>query len=150
MKRPQDISLAFKTPIRICALVIITAVLVTASLAWCFGLGLFGANLGTFLHLVGIDAQISVSLEMGALIAGMTIATFPYASDVVGKIANLRDFFVTLFFVALVAFLITRPAGKTTEELTQEARANVPEAGAEPAAGEQDHPPHEGHEEEGH
>ncbi|MBI5279886.1 MAG: HAMP domain-containing histidine kinase [Burkholderiales bacterium] len=32
MKRPRDISLAYKTPLRICALVIITAVLVTASL----------------------------------------------------------------------------------------------------------------------
>jgi Kef-type K+ transport system membrane component KefB len=79
----------------------IPELLVTAALAWCFGLGLFGANLGAFLHLFGIEAHVSVSLEMGALIAGTSIATFPYAYDVVGKIANLRDFFVTLFFVAL-------------------------------------------------
>ena len=58
---------------------------------------------------------------------------------------------IALFFVALVAFLVSRPAGKTTEELTQEARANVPaaDAGTQPAEGE-DHPPHPGHEEEGH
>lgn len=75
--------------------------MVTAALAWCFGLGLFGANLGAVLHLVGVEVPVSVSLEMGALLAGTSIATFPYAYDVVGKIANLRDFFVTLFFVAL-------------------------------------------------
>jgi Kef-type K+ transport system membrane component KefB len=76
--------------------------LVTAALAWCFGLGLLGANLGALVHLfTGFDPHISVSLEMGALLAGTSIATFPYAYDVVGKIGNLRDFFVTLFFVAL-------------------------------------------------
>lgn len=75
--------------------------LVTAALAWCFGLGLFGAHLGDLLHVFGLDVHVSVSMEMGALIAGTSIATFPYAYDVVGKIANLRDFFVTLFFVAL-------------------------------------------------
>jgi hypothetical protein len=60
---------------------------------------------------------------------------------------------VALFFCALVAFLVTRPAGKTTEELTQEARANAPvaDAGAQPSEGAEgaDHPPHPGHE-EGH
>lgn len=79
----------------------IPELVVTAALAWCFGLGLFGANLGTFLHMAGLDFKVSVSLEMGALIAGATIATFPYAYDVVTKVGNLRDFFVTLFFVAL-------------------------------------------------
>ncbi|HEY6562545.1 MAG TPA: hypothetical protein VI072_34990 [Polyangiaceae bacterium] len=60
---------------------------------------------------------------------------------------------VALFFFALVAFLVTRPAGKTSEELAQEARANspVPEAGTQPTEGEgEDHPPHPGHEQEGH
>jgi Kef-type K+ transport system membrane component KefB/voltage-gated potassium channel Kch len=75
--------------------------LVTAALGWCFGLGLFGAHLGDLLHLVGIDVAISVSLEMGALIAGASIATFPYAYEVVARVGNLRDFFVTLFFVGL-------------------------------------------------
>ena len=40
-------------------------------------------------------------MEMGALIAGMTIASFPYHHEVAAKVGNLRDFFVTLFFVAL-------------------------------------------------
>jgi len=38
---------------------------------------------------------------MGALIAGVTISTFPYNLDVIAKIVSIRDFFITLFFVAL-------------------------------------------------
>ncbi len=74
---------------------------VTLALAWCFGVGLFGANLGEVAHAVGIHAEISVSMEMGALIAGATIATSPYAYEVVSRVVHLRDFFVTLFFVGL-------------------------------------------------
>lgn len=74
---------------------------VSVALAWCFAVGLAGANLGALLALCGLNVPISVSLEMGALIAGMTIASFPYHHDVASKVSNLRDFFVTLFFVAL-------------------------------------------------
>jgi Kef-type K+ transport system membrane component KefB len=74
---------------------------VSVALAWCFGLGLFGAHLGAILHAVGVEVEVSVSLEMAALIAGATIASLPYAHEVVAKVTNLRDFFVTLFFVAL-------------------------------------------------
>ncbi len=41
------------------------------------------------------------SIAMGALIAGVSISTFPYSHDVIAKIRSLRDFFVTLFFVSL-------------------------------------------------
>lgn len=58
------------------------------SLAWCFLLGEFGDYL-------------QLSREMGALIAGVSLSTFPYALDVTAKVTSLRDFFVTLFFVAL-------------------------------------------------
>ncbi len=58
------------------------------ALAWCFLLGEFGA-------------WLSLSREMGALIAGVSLSTFPYALDVTAKVTSLRDFFVTLFFVAL-------------------------------------------------
>ena len=74
---------------------------VTVALGWCFGVGLFGAHLGTFAHGIGVTAEISVSMEMGALIAGATIATSPYAYEVVSRVVHLRDFFVTLFFVGL-------------------------------------------------
>lgn len=74
---------------------------VSLALAWCFGVGLLGANLGRVAHAIGIRAEISVSLEMGALIAGASIATSPYAYEVVSRVVHLRDFFVTLFFVGL-------------------------------------------------
>jgi Kef-type K+ transport system membrane component KefB len=74
---------------------------VTLALGWCFGVGLFGANLGTVAKHVGLAFEISVSMEMGALIAGATIATSPYAYEVVSRVVHLRDFFVTLFFVGL-------------------------------------------------
>jgi Kef-type K+ transport system membrane component KefB len=74
---------------------------VSVALAWCFAVALTGGHLGSLLALLGWHTQISVSREMGALIAGMTIASFPYHHDVAVKVSNLRDFFVTLFFVAL-------------------------------------------------
>lgn len=58
------------------------------ALAWCFLVG----EAGERLHL---------SREMGALIAGVALSTFPYALDVTAKVTTLRDFFITLFFVAL-------------------------------------------------
>jgi Kef-type K+ transport system membrane component KefB len=52
--------------------------------------------------LVGYLAMLAdFSIAMGALIAGVTLSAFPYSLDVVAKIRSLRDFFVTLFFVAL-------------------------------------------------
>ena len=58
------------------------------ALAWCFAVSEFA----DYLYL---------SREMGALIAGVSLSTFPYALDVTAKVTSLRDFFITLFFVAL-------------------------------------------------
>lgn len=74
---------------------------VTLALGWCFGVALLGAHLGPIAHRAGIGAEISVSMEMGALIAGATIATSPFAYEVGARVIHLRDFFVTLFFVGL-------------------------------------------------
>ena len=49
----------------------------------------------------GLALQANFSIAMGALIAGVSISTFPYSHDVIAKIRSLRDFFVTLFFVSL-------------------------------------------------
>lgn len=68
------------------------------ALAWC----LFVAQLAEMLHL---------SREMGALIAGVSLSTFPYALDVAAKVTSLRDFFVTLFFVG-VGMTIPVPNGQ--------------------------------------
>ena len=48
-----------------------------------------------------LAVRIDFSIAMGALIAGVTLSALPYTPDVVAKIRGLRDFFVTLFFVAL-------------------------------------------------
>lgn len=58
------------------------------ALAWCFAMAGFADYLG-------------LSREMGALIAGVMVSTFPYTLDVVARVTSIRDFFVTLFFVAL-------------------------------------------------
>jgi Kef-type K+ transport system membrane component KefB len=72
----------FKTVARLPELVLVGAI------AWCFLVGELGERLG-------------LSREMGALIAGVCLSTFPYALDVTAKVTGLRDFFVTLFFVGL-------------------------------------------------
>lgn len=61
--------------------------LVTA-LAWCFLVS-------------GVASGLGLSREMGALVAGIGLSALPYNLDVIAKVINIRDFFVTLFFVAL-------------------------------------------------
>ncbi len=58
------------------------------ALAWCF-------------LVAGLASTLNLSREMGALVAGVAISTFPYTLDVAARVNTLRDFFVTLFFVAL-------------------------------------------------
>ena len=58
------------------------------ALAWCF-------------LMCSLAQQLELSREMGALIAGVALSTFPYALDVTARVTTLRDFFLTLFFVAL-------------------------------------------------
>lgn len=58
------------------------------ALAWCFAGG-------------ELAMRLDLSREMGALVAGVALSTFPYALDVGAKVTSLRDFFVTLFFVGL-------------------------------------------------
>lgn len=48
-----------------------------------------------------VAGYIGVSTEMGALIAGISISTFPYSIHVTAKTLPLRDFFLTLFFISL-------------------------------------------------
>jgi Kef-type K+ transport system membrane component KefB len=59
-----------------------------SSVAWCFVVS-------------GTAEYLGLSRAMGALIAGVTISAFPYGADVISKATGVRDFFVTLFFVAL-------------------------------------------------
>lgn len=72
----------FKSIARLPELVLVGAI------GWCFWVSWMASNLG-------------LSAEMGALVAGVSLSTFPYTLDVTAKVTSLRDFFVTLFFVAL-------------------------------------------------
>jgi Kef-type K+ transport system membrane component KefB/Trk K+ transport system NAD-binding subunit len=72
----------FRSVARSYELLLVTAV------AWCF-------------FVSGTAGALGLSREMGALIAGMVIAAFPYGTEVITRLSGIRDFFVTLFFVAL-------------------------------------------------
>jgi Kef-type K+ transport system membrane component KefB len=62
--------------------------ILATSLSWCF-------------LICGIANYFELSLEMGALIAGIAISSFPYHIDIIAKISNIRNFFLMLFFVGL-------------------------------------------------
>jgi Kef-type K+ transport system membrane component KefB len=61
---------------------------VVSAMAWCFLVS-------------GVAGLAGLSKEMGALIAGVVIASYPYGTEVVSRVGGVRDFFLTLFFVAL-------------------------------------------------
>ena len=61
---------------------------VALSIAWCA-------------FMAGMGAWIGLSMEMGGLIAGVAISTFPYRIHVTAKVLPLRDFFLTLFFLSI-------------------------------------------------
>lgn len=68
----------------------IPELMVLGALGWCF-------------FIVLVAEQLGLSKEMGALIAGVALSTFPYNLNVIAKVISLRDFFITLFFVTLGA-----------------------------------------------
>jgi Kef-type K+ transport system membrane component KefB len=60
------------------------------AIGWCLGLAELGAYLG-------------LSKEMGAFLAGITLATHPVAQFMTEKLKPIRDFFLVLFFFTLGA-----------------------------------------------
>ncbi|OQW51008.1 MAG: hypothetical protein A4S09_10765 [Proteobacteria bacterium SG_bin7] len=62
--------------------------MIVTAMAWCFAI-------------CGAAHKLHLSVEMGALVAGVSIASFPYHVDIASKLSSLRDFFITLFFVSL-------------------------------------------------
>jgi Kef-type K+ transport system membrane component KefB/voltage-gated potassium channel Kch len=46
-------------------------------------------------------AKIGLSMEVGALAAGVLLASRPYAQEIGARLRPLRDFFVIVFFIAL-------------------------------------------------
>lgn len=66
---------------------------------------LFIFAIGWSLGLATLFAELGFSLEIGALLAGVTLASQPYAQEVASRLKPLRDFFIVLFFVSLGSHL---------------------------------------------
>lgn len=58
------------------------------ALAWCF-------------VFAGVASFFGFSIAIGAFIAGVALANFPYNIEIIGRVKPIRDFFVTIFFVAI-------------------------------------------------
>ncbi len=58
------------------------------TLAWCFGIA-------SLVYWMGF------SIEIGAIIAGISLGTSPYHHEIASRIKPLRDFFIVLFFIIL-------------------------------------------------
>ncbi|HOX41099.1 MAG TPA: cation:proton antiporter [bacterium] len=61
-----------------------------------FSLG-FGFGMASLFHWLGFSAEI------GALIAGMFLASTPFSIEIASRLKPLRDFFIILFFISLGA-----------------------------------------------
>ncbi len=65
-----------------------TEILFMSGISWMFVMSMLSMYLG-------------FSIEIGALLAGISMASLPYHFEITGRIKPLRDFFLILFFVAL-------------------------------------------------
>lgn len=72
--------------------------LILFSLGWAFVVAL-------------VSEYIGFSIEIGAFIAGISLANLPYTFEINAKAKVLRDFFITIFFVALGAGLVFTSMG---------------------------------------
>jgi len=63
------------------------------AISWCFAFAAVAIFLG-------------FSKEIGAFLAGVSIASLPYTYEILGKVKYLRDFFIVLFFVVLGSNLV--------------------------------------------
>jgi Kef-type K+ transport system membrane component KefB/Trk K+ transport system NAD-binding subunit len=62
--------------------------LLVFSLAWCFSLA-------------ALFYSLNLSFEIGALVAGFTLAMSPYRYEIASKLKSLKDFFLIMFFILL-------------------------------------------------
>jgi Kef-type K+ transport system membrane component KefB len=63
-----------------------------SSIAWCF---MFSLTM----------AKFDFPIEIGAFLAGVSLAALPYNLDIMSRLRSLRDFFLVLFFVSLGAHI---------------------------------------------
>ena len=72
--------------------------LILFTLGWAFTIALAAETIG-------------LNIEVGAFIAGISLASLPYTYEINAKAKVLRDFFITLFFVALGAGMVFASMG---------------------------------------
>lgn len=58
-------------------------------------------SLGWALALASLFSYLGFSIEIGALLAGMSLAISPYKYEIGAKMKPLRDFFILMFFIVL-------------------------------------------------
>jgi Kef-type K+ transport system membrane component KefB len=86
-------------------------IILVGAIAWCFGVVFLGGSLDTLTEtLFGMNFHLNVGPGMGALIAGASIASLPYSTEIITKVNVVKDFFLTLFFVSL-GLSIPAPSG---------------------------------------
>jgi Kef-type K+ transport system membrane component KefB len=72
------------------------------ALAWCFTVVFIGINIDTMTESwFGFNWHMNVGSGMAALIAGAGIANLRSSTEIITKVSTVKDFFITLFFVAL-------------------------------------------------
>ncbi len=85
-------------------------IILVGAFAWCFAIVFLGDSLDWITSAVGWQTHLKVGHGMSALIAGATLASLPYATEIVTKVNVVKDFFLTLFFVSL-GMTIPAPSG---------------------------------------
>lgn len=76
---------------------------------------LFLFSVGWCLSLASLFLYMGFSIEIGALLAGVTLSFSPYYQEISSKTKPLRDFFIILFFVILGSRMVI---GDITQHIT--------------------------------
>ncbi|MBW3017501.1 cation:proton antiporter [Candidatus Woesearchaeota archaeon] len=58
-------------------------------------------SIGWCLSIASLFHYLNFSMEIGALLAGITLSSSPYRHEISAKMKPLRDFFIVLFFILL-------------------------------------------------
>jgi len=73
---------------------------------------LFIASISWGLGIAALYHFLGLSIEIGALVAGVTLSLTPYAQEVSSRLKPLRDFFITLFFIFLGSQMVLENVGQ--------------------------------------
>lgn len=67
--------------------------------------------LGWALGLATLFEKVGFSIEIGALFAGVSLASLPYAREMGSRLKPLRDFFIVIFFITLGHSMVPNQLG---------------------------------------